>query len=123
MEPASPVDAVFRDYRAGRFAAAAARAEQLLGDLPDDWRLLSLHAACRQALGDDAAAVASYPGGHNEGYDDSFKQSFRSFYGRLCQHGEETLPAMASFAEGHREVAVCEAILASDLNRVWADVV
>jgi len=70
-----------------------------------------------------AAAVASYPGGHNEGYDDSFKQSFRSFYGRLCQHGEETLPAMASFAEGHREVAVCEAILASDLNRVWADVV
>ncbi|QEG41080.1 Gfo/Idh/MocA family protein [Roseimaritima ulvae] len=69
-----------------------------------------------------AAAVASYPGGHNEGYDDSFKQSFLSFYGHLLDGEGCGLPTVASFAEGHREVAVCEAILHSHSSRGWVDV-
>jgi len=60
MDSASPADLPFRAYRAGRFAEAAAQAERRLAVAPDDWRLLGLHAACRQALGDDAAAAASY---------------------------------------------------------------
>ncbi|MBA62892.1 MAG: dehydrogenase [Planctomycetaceae bacterium] len=73
-------------------------------------------------LSSAAATVASYPGGHNEGYADSFKQSFRSFYGYIGQNDWQAVPPYATFADGHREVALCEAILASHQNQSWVTV-
>jgi predicted dehydrogenase len=37
-------------------------------------------------LSDAAGAISSYPGGHNEGFPDTFKQLFRTFYGYGPSH-------------------------------------
>jgi predicted dehydrogenase len=68
-----------------------------------------------------AAAHASYPGGHAEGFPDTFKQLYRAIYHDL-EHGRSSEPAYATFADGHREVRICEAILASHRERRWIDV-
>jgi predicted dehydrogenase len=65
---------------------------------------------------------ASYPGGHNEGYPDTFKQLFRSVYSYL-EAGDRSAPrAFPTFADGHREVVLCEAILRSHRERGWVEV-
>ncbi len=60
-----------------------------------------------------ARASASVPGGHPEGYADTFKQHFRAFYGYLARGDFSAEPPFATFADGHREVALCEAVLES----------
>jgi len=70
-----------------------------------------------------ARAHAAYPGGHAEGYADTFKQCFRAFYGRIEGHGSGTTPdALASFADGHRELLLCDAILKSHESESWVTV-
>jgi predicted dehydrogenase len=61
---------------------------------------------------------ANYPGGHNEGFPDSFKQLFRAISSAI-----DGKPAdFPTFADGHREILVCEAILASQNARAWVPV-
>ncbi|MEO1614353.1 MAG: Gfo/Idh/MocA family oxidoreductase [Planctomycetota bacterium] len=69
-----------------------------------------------------AASIASYPGGHNEGFNDTFKQLFRSFYRSLDQAESASGALYPTFADGHREVLLCEAILQSHRERRWVDV-
>jgi predicted dehydrogenase len=70
-------------------------------------------------LGDYSRTAADYPGGHNEGYADSFKQCFRAFYDYLAR-GDFTAPRdFPTFADGHREMQLCDAILLSHLRREW----
>ena len=70
-------------------------------------------------LSDASRVLADYPGGHNEGYGDSFKQCFRSFYWYL-QAGDPNLPRpFATFADGHREILLCEAIQKSQRTGSW----
>jgi predicted dehydrogenase len=65
---------------------------------------------------------ANYPGGHNEGFPDSFKQLFRAFYDYV-DAGDLAAPRpFPTFADGHREVMLCEAILESHRQRRWVDV-
>ena len=73
-------------------------------------------------LGASANAVSSYPGGHNEGFPDTFKQLFRSFYGYIVAGDFSTPPPFPTFADGHREILLCEAILQSHRRRSWVDV-
>jgi len=73
-------------------------------------------------LTDAAKACASYPGGHNEGYDDSFKQCFRSFYDYIAAADFSAAPPFATFRDGHREIVLCEAILKSHRERKWVEV-
>jgi predicted dehydrogenase len=62
-------------------------------------------------LGPHAAAISHYPGGHAEGFPDSFKQLFLTFYGAI---ETPTLPKpYPTFDDGHREVVLCEAIARS----------
>jgi predicted dehydrogenase len=69
-----------------------------------------------------AAGISNYPGGHNEGFPDTFKQLFRSFYGYI-EAGDFSAPAsFPTFGDGHREVLLCEAILKSHRERRWIDV-
>lgn len=69
-----------------------------------------------------AAGVSSYPGGHNEGFPDTFKQLFKSFY-RYIEAGDFSAPApFPTFTDGHQEVLLCEAILASHRQKRWVDV-
>ncbi|HJZ58905.1 MAG TPA: Gfo/Idh/MocA family oxidoreductase, partial [Gemmataceae bacterium] len=71
-------------------------------------------------LSDGVRPFASYPGGHAEGFPDTFKQLFRAVYDRiLAGPGGSLYP---TFADGHREVLVCEAILRSHREQRWATV-
>ncbi len=72
-------------------------------------------------LAPGAAAYASYPGGHAEGFPDTFKQLYRAIYADI-ENGKSAEPLYATFADGHREVKICEAILASHRERRWIDV-
>ncbi len=62
-----------------------------------------------------------YPGGHAEGFPDAFKQLDLAFYGWIAG-GCTGTPGFPTFADGHREVALCEAIARSARERQWAKV-
>jgi predicted dehydrogenase len=66
-----------------------------------------------------AASAASYPGGHAEGYPDTFKQVMHGFYGAIEARRWPTGSPLATFADGHREILLCEAILTSHRQRRW----
>jgi predicted dehydrogenase len=75
-------------------------------------------------LSSPAQLHAQYPGGHNEGFSDTFKQLFRSFYSaiELGQSSEENqLAPYPTFADGHREILLCEAIFRSACERKWIE--
>jgi predicted dehydrogenase len=71
-------------------------------------------------FGPDVAPYTDYPAGHVEGFPDTFKMLFRSVYGAIT--GVRGPRMFATAEEGHREVAVCEAILASHRARAWIKV-
>ena len=74
-------------------------------------------------LGPSAAAISHYPGGHAEGFPDTFKQLFLDVYGWIVD-GQEAgqPPSFPTFADGHQEVCLCEAIAASAAAERWAAV-
>jgi len=72
----------------------------------------------------EARANFHYPGGHNEGWPDSLKNQMLHFYSRILtgRGGSETIPAFATFADGHNLVRITEAILESSARQAWVDV-
>jgi len=73
-------------------------------------------------LSDAARRFADYPGGHNEGFPDSFKQCFKAFYGALAAGDDGSTGAFPTFADGHREILLCAAILRSQREGRWVSV-
>jgi predicted dehydrogenase len=71
-------------------------------------------------LHESACAHADLPGGHSEGYDDTFKQVFRRFYRSIEDAAAE--PEYPQFADGLRQLVILEAELASHKARAWVDV-
>ena len=64
-----------------------------------------------------AAAFADLPGGHSEGYDDTFKQMFRRFYARVA---DESAPVVfPTFADGAWGMDLLEMVKESDRKRAW----
>ena len=62
---------------------------------------------------------SAYPGGHQEGYPDTFVQLFKEFY-RYIQRGDLVAPrTFPSFDTGHEELVLCDAILQSSRERHW----
>jgi len=72
--------------------------------------------------GEAARSAMAYPGGHAEGYPDSFKQAFLAFYRYIAAGDFDAPPPYPTFADGHREVVLCGAILRSHRERRWVDV-
>ena len=73
-------------------------------------------------VSDRARRFINYPGGHNEGFPDTFKQCFRAFYDYIAA-GDLSAPAtFPTFADGHREILLCEAILKSHQDGGWVKV-
>jgi predicted dehydrogenase len=70
-------------------------------------------------LSEAARPFASYPGGHNEGYPDTFKQCFRVFHDYASAGAPAGPPPFPTFADGDREIRLCEAILASHRRGGW----
>jgi predicted dehydrogenase len=73
-------------------------------------------------VGELARGYINYPGGHNEGFPDAFKQCFRAFYQYIEAGDFAATPVFPTFAEGHREVLLCEAILKSHREERWVTV-
>ena len=73
-------------------------------------------------MASSAAEIASYPGGHAEGFPDTFKQLFRTFYGAIEQGVISASMPFPTFADGHREILLCEAILQSHREQAWVEV-
>lgn len=72
-------------------------------------------------VGSMTLGYTDYPGGHNEGFPDTFKQLYRAIYGYI-EAGDFSAPkSFPTFDEGHLEVALCEAILKSHQERAWVD--
>jgi predicted dehydrogenase len=70
----------------------------------------------------ESRGYAAYPGGHPEGYPDTFAQLFKDFYGYLAKgdlHAPRTFP---TFETGHDELVLCEAIAGSAQKRAWVEV-
>ncbi len=62
---------------------------------------------------------SAYPGGHQEGYPDTFLQLFKEFY-KYIQRGDLVAPrTFPTFETGHKELALCSAILQSSKERCW----
>jgi predicted dehydrogenase len=73
-------------------------------------------------LTDRARQFVAYPGGHNEGFPDTFKQCFRDFYQYIEVGDFSAPPPYPTFADGHREIVLCEAILQSHQEQRWVTV-
>jgi predicted dehydrogenase len=67
-----------------------------------------------------ARSYADLPGGHSEGYDDTFKQVFRRFYASIATPG--AAPEYPQFVDGLRQLTILEAELESNRKRGWVDV-
>jgi predicted dehydrogenase len=67
-----------------------------------------------------ARNYADLPGGHSEGYDDTFKQVFRRFYSSIGAPG--IAPEYPRFVDGLRQLTILNAVLESDRARGWTDV-
>src|SRR5207302_9242076 len=75
-------------------------------------------------LGPEAAPLARYPGGHQEGWPDALRNLFADFYAAVsARRGRaEHRPTFASFEEAHRVTLVIEAIAESHRTRSWVAV-
>jgi predicted dehydrogenase len=70
-------------------------------------------------LSPEARAVASYPGGHNEGFPDTFKQLYGKVYEYIFAGDFSKTPDFPTFADGHYEMVLCEAIEKSAKEKTW----
>lgn len=63
------------------------------------------------------------PGGHAEGFPDSHKMSFKAFYDSIANNTYANPEQhYATFADGHREVALGDAILQSQQEERWVQI-
>ena len=69
----------------------------------------------------ECRGLIDYPGGHNEGFPDTFKQLFKEVYGYVS--GQRSGPASyPTFKDGLRELVLCEKIMESNKNKAWVKV-
>lgn len=70
----------------------------------------------------EAQSVISFPGGHNEGFPDTSKQLFKEVYAAIAEGKQPENPTFPTFADGYRELLICERILESNKKQAWVEV-
>ena len=70
----------------------------------------------------DGAAAARLPGGHVEGFADTFGAVFAAIYDDIAAGRPSPAPAYATFADGHEEMLVGDAVLESSRTGRWVPV-
>jgi len=70
-------------------------------------------------LSKEARPYAAYPGGHAEGYPDTFVQLFHDFYNYIAAGNFNAPRRFPTFQTGHDELLLCEAIQKSAKSRSW----
>jgi predicted dehydrogenase len=71
-------------------------------------------------MGPEARRFTDLPGGHAEGYPDTFKQTFRRFYKRVADRNAPI--EYPTFEDGIRQMRVLDAVLKSSQKKAWVDV-
>ncbi|MGR3661443.1 MAG: Gfo/Idh/MocA family protein [Paracoccaceae bacterium] len=87
-----------------------------LGHRDEPNQILQRDAAMMNATG---AAAAYLPGGHVEGFADTFFALFNSVYADIVQGRRSDQSTYASFEDGHFEMRFCEAVLKSSRQGCW----
>jgi hypothetical protein len=108
--------------------AGAAASAGWAADAPDDlWighrdapnQILHRDPSLMNAMG---ATASSLPGGHVEGFADTFHAFFRQVYADVARGARSPESSYASFEDGHYEMLFCDAVLSSARSGTWADV-
>jgi predicted dehydrogenase len=86
-------------------------------DRPNE--LLLRSPALMSPAGREATAL---PGGHVEGFADTFAALFRAVYADVLRGGMPERPAYATFADGHEEMLVGDAVAESASSGAWVEV-
>ena len=70
----------------------------------------------------EARSLVTLPGGHNEGFNDTPVQLFGECYQDIRAGGPGPVPSYPTFADGLREILLCDAILESQAKQRWVGV-
>src|SRR5437763_5476558 len=70
----------------------------------------------------EAAIRTTLPAGHAEGFADTFKELYRAVYRAVAAGAMPDEPDFPTFADGHRENILAEAVLRSARERRWVEV-
>ena len=70
---------------------------------------------------ESARSAITFPGGHNEGFPDTSKQMFKEVYAAV-EAGKQSTDTYATFADGLRELILCEKIIESNKKQAWVKV-
>jgi predicted dehydrogenase len=73
-------------------------------------------------MGPSGRAAAALPGGHVEGFADTFAAHFRAVYTDIAAGGPSLRPTYPTFADGHDEMLVNDAVAESARLGRWVDV-
>ena len=73
-------------------------------------------------MGEAGRAAAALPAGHVEGFGDTFASLFRAVYADVVSAHPSARPPYATFADGHDEMLVGDAIAESARHGRWVDV-
>ncbi len=73
-------------------------------------------------MGPAGRAAAALPGGHVEGFGDTFGALFRAVYEDVVAGAPAERPPYATFADGHDEMLVNDAVAESSRTERWVDV-
>jgi predicted dehydrogenase len=68
----------------------------------------------------NASGFADLPGGHSEGFDDTFKQTIRRFYNRVADPGAAI--EYPQFGDGLRQLQIIDAVLESSREQKWVNI-
>jgi predicted dehydrogenase len=74
-------------------------------------------------MGPAGRAAAVLPGGHVEGFADTFRALFSAIYADVGNGGPSPSPVYPTFADGHDVMLVNDAVAASARDGRWTDVV
>lgn len=72
-------------------------------------------------LAPETGSIISYPGGHVEGFADTFKQNFKQIYARIADPQSKN-GDYADFNAGYREMVLCDRIIHSAREKRWISV-
>jgi predicted dehydrogenase len=67
-----------------------------------------------------ARSFADLPGGHSEGYDDTFKQTFRRFYRVIADR--DAAVEFPTFEDGIRQLQLVDAVVESSKKQAWTSI-
>jgi predicted dehydrogenase len=70
----------------------------------------------------EARARTGLPGGHAEGFAETFKELYRAVYTAVAAGGPPDAPDYPTFADGHWENVLCDAVALSNRERRWVEV-